>query len=907
MREGCHPIRGRGRPCTFGWPSKGSILFFPVGEAPRPHLKVPGIPWKGICFVPSKPFRMAKKEVGNDLVIVESPAKAKTIEKYLGPGFTVRSSFGHVRDLPERDLSVDVEHGFEPKYIVPDDKKAKLAELRKEAGKAAIVWLATDEDREGEAISWHLKEALDLPADKVKRVTFNEITKKAVTEAMEKPRGIDIHLVDAQQARRVLDRLVGYELSPVLWRKVKPGLSAGRVQSVAVRLIVDRESEITGFKAQSAFRITAHLLTGGKAPVKAELPQRFATEGEAMQFLKECVGAGYTVQAVEKKPARRSPAPPFTTSTLQQEASRKLGFGVDRTMRIAQGLYEQGHITYMRTDSVNLSEFALKAAAGAITTQYGARYSKTRQYHTKSKGAQEAHEAIRPADMLVRNAGSDRDAERLYDLIWKRTLASQMADAELEKTVVDIAISTRPGDPLKAQGEVITFDGFLKVYLEGKDDEEEEQEGLLPEMRQGESLALQEMVATQRYDRPAPRYTEASLVKKLEELGIGRPSTYAPTISTVQKRGYVVKESREGVQRPYRILTLASDGRIADKTAMENVGAEKQKLFPTDIGMVVNGFLVEHFPSIVDFHFTAKVEEEFDGIAQGQENWREMIARFYKPFHGTIDTVVETADKASGSRVLGQDPATGKDVVARIGRFGPMVQIGSADDEEKPRFASLRKEQSIATITFEQALDLFKLPRTVGRSGEEEIVAGIGRFGPYVKMGSVFASLGPNDDPVTIGLERAMELIDNKKAATATRELGAYEDGLLEVGRGRFGPFVRFGKLYANIPKGEDPASLTLARGIELIKAKQEGARANILKEFEGGVQVLAGRYGPYITDGNKNANVPKDKEPGDITLEEALKLLAEAPERKRAGKKAAPKKAAPKKRAAPKKAARKK
>jgi len=857
---------------------------------------------------------MANKEASGNLVIVESPAKAKTIEKYLGAGYTVLSSFGHVRDLPERDLSVDVDNGFEPKYIVPDEKKGKLAELRKQANKAATVWLATDEDREGEAISWHLKEALDLPDGKVKRITFNEITKTAVLEAIEKPRQIDINLVDAQQARRVLDRLVGYELSPVLWRKVKPSLSAGRVQSVAVRLIVDREREITGFNAKSAFRISAQFLTSTKAAVKAELPQRFATEAEAMAFLQGCIGAAFTVKAVEKKPAKRTPAAPFTTSTLQQEASRKLGFGVDRTMRIAQHLYEQGHITYMRTDSVNLSELAINAAVEAITDQYGARYSKPRRFATKSKGAQEAHEAIRPADMKVRNAGADREAERLYDLIWKRTLASQMADAELEKTIVDIAISTRPNDFLKAQGEVITFDGFLKVYLEGKDDEgDEEQEGLLPEMRQGEQLALQEMTATQRYDRPAPRYTEASLVKKLEELGIGRPSTYAPTISTVQRRGYVVKENREGVQRPYRILTLKG-GAVSDKTATENTGAEKQKLFPTDIGMVVNDFLVEHFPTIVDFNFTAKVEEEFDEIAEGRENWREMLARFYKPFHSTIDTVVETADRASGSRVLGQDPKSGKDVVARIGRFGPMVQIGSADDEEKPRFASLRKDQSIATITLQEALDLFKLPRTLGRSGEEEVVVNAGRFGPYVKIGSTFASLAPEDDPLEIDLRRALELVELKKVANATRDLGEYKGEQIVQGRGRFGPFVKFGKTYANIPKGEEPSTVTLERAVELIEAKLAGVRQNILKAFEGTtVEVIDGRYGPYLTDGNKIANLPKDKKPDEVTLEEAQKLLAEAPERKGRGrkgaapKKAAAKKAAPKKKAAKKKAAGKK
>ncbi|WKZ66223.1 MAG: type I DNA topoisomerase [Flavobacteriales bacterium] len=850
---------------------------------------------------------MAKKSASGDLVIVESPAKAKTIEKYLGEGFKVLSSYGHVRDLPERDLSVDIENGFEPTYIIPDDKKGRLAELKKASDSAATVWLATDEDREGEAISWHLKEALKLPDDKVKRITFNEITKQAVTKAMERPRTIDIHLVDAQQARRVLDRLVGYELSPVLWRKVKPSLSAGRVQSVAVRLIVEREREILGFDSKSAFKVTAVLLNEKGQLVKAELPQRFATEAEALGFLQGCIGAGYTVSAIEKKPGKRTPAAPFTTSTLQQEASRKLGYGVDRTMRIAQGLYEQGHITYMRTDSVNLSEQAVAAAAAQIGAQYGERYSKPRRFATKSKGAQEAHEAIRPTDMAVRNAGSDTDAERLYDLIWKRTLASQMADAELEKTVVDIAISTRPGEQLRAQGEVILFDGFLKVYMEGRDDEgDEEQEGLLPEMRQGEALQLREMTATQRYERPAPRYTEASLVKKLEELGIGRPSTYAPTISTVQKRGYVVKESREGTPRAYRILTLA-EGEIAERTATENAGAEKQKLFPTDIGMVVNDFLVEHFPSIVDLNFTAKVEEEFDVIAEGKENWREMIARFYKPFHATLGTVKDTADRATGARVLGKDPVSGKDVVARIGRFGPMIQIGSADDEDKPRFASLRKDQSIQTITFEEAMNLFKLPRTLGERDGEVCSVGIGRFGPYVRLGSTYASLTPDDDPLEITLQRAIELIDLKKAASATRDLGEYKGEMIVQGRGRFGPFVKFGKTYANIPKGEEPSTVTLERGIELIEAKLAGARQNILKEFEGSaIQVLAGRYGPYITDGGKNANVPKDKQPEELTLEEATALLAAAPEKK-GGKKGGRATKAPAKKAAPKKAAAKK
>ncbi len=856
---------------------------------------------------------MAKKEAG-DLVIVESPAKAKTIEKYLGDGYTVLSSYGHVRDLPERDLSVDVDNGFEPTYIIPDDKKDRLSQLQKEANKAATVWLATDEDREGEAISWHLKEALKLSDEKVKRITFNEITKKAVLEAIANPREIDIHLVDAQQARRVLDRLVGYELSPILWRKVKPSLSAGRVQSVAVRLIVEREREILGFTEKSAFRVTANFLANGRSVVKAELPKRFDTEAEALAFLQGCIGASFTVRAVEKKPGKRSPAAPFTTSTLQQEASRKLGYGVDRTMRIAQGLYEQGHITYMRTDSVNLSDLAVNAAKDAITSQYGERYSKPRKFANKSKGAQEAHEAIRPTDLNVRVAGSDRDAERLYELISKRTLASQMAEAELEKTVVNIAVSSRPGEDLVAQGEVILFDGFLKVYMEGRDDEDQVEvtapgsaddgSGLMPDMKQGDQLTLQELTATQRFDRPAPRYTEASLVKKLEELGIGRPSTYAPTISTVQKRGYVVKESRDGTPRAYRILTL-SGGAISEQTASENTGAEKMKLFPTDIGMVVNDFLVEHFPTIVDLNFTAYVEGEFDQIAEGTMNWRDMIAEFYKPFHTTIGNVKDTAERATGARILGKDPVSGKDVVARIGRFGPMIQIGSAEDEDKPKFASLRREQSIQSITFQEAMDLFKLPRTLGERDGEVVSAGIGRFGPFVKLGSTYASLTPEDDALSISLQRAIELIDLKKAASATTQLGEFLGEPIVTGRGRFGPYVKHRNLYANIPKAEDPAAITLERAIELIQAKQANAAANILKTFDGSsIQVLKGRYGPYITDGKKNVNVPKDKKPEDMTLEECTTLLGGAKGAKgaKATKKAAPAKAASK--AAPKKKA---
>jgi len=823
-----------------------------------------------------------KKEASGDLVIVESPAKAKTIEKYLGNGYTVLSSYGHVRDLPEGGLSVDVEKDFEPTYVIPDEKKERLGALKKAAAGANIVWLATDEDREGEAISWHLKEALGLPESKVKRITFNEITKPAILAAIENPRSIDVHLVDAQQARRVLDRLVGYELSPVLWRKVKPSLSAGRVQSVAVRLIVEREREILGFDARSAFRVAAILKTGNGATVKAELSTRFPTEAEARAFLDGCIGSTYTVGAVEKKPAKRSPAAPFTTSTLQQEASRKLGYGVTRTMGIAQQLYEQGSITYMRTDSVNLSEQAITAAAERIASVYGERYSKSRRFQSKSKGAQEAHEAIRPTDFAVREVSDDTDLQRLYDLIWKRTLASQMADAELERTLVDIAISGHDDHRFHTEGEVILFDGFLKLYLEGRDDEEgEEQEGLLPDLERGEALALQEMVATQRFDRPPPRYTEASLVKKLEELGIGRPSTYAPTIGTVQKRGYVVKESREGTPRPYRVLTL-KEGAVTEQTATERAGAEKTKLFPTDIGMVVNDFLVEHFPGIVDFQFTANVEEEFDVIAEGRENWREMIRRFYDPFHKSIEHTKENAEKATGARLLGVDPASGRNVYARIGRFGPMVQIGEVSDEEKPRFASLRKDQSIQTIGYQEALDLFKLPRDLGEHEGEKVIVGVGRFGPYVKIGSTYASLQAEDDPLGIDLARALELMALKKAQSATRDLGEHEGQMITQGRGRFGPFVKWGSLYANVPKNEDPAAVTFDRAVELIRAKQAGAAAKTLRTFEGSpIQVLQGRYGPYITDGKKNANVPKGKSPEELTLEECTALVAAAPERK--------------------------
>lgn len=772
----------------------------------------------------------------NNLVIVESPAKAKTIEKYLGDGFVVKSSYGHVRDLKSKDLSVDVDNSFEPTYEIPADKQDLVKELAAAAKKAEVVWLATDEDREGEAISWHLKEALDLPDDKVKRITFHEITKTAIKEAIDRPRKIDEHLVDAQQARRVLDRLVGYELSPVLWRKVKPSLSAGRVQSVAVRLIVEREREILNFEGGSYFRVTAMFSTADGEAVKAELPSRFKTEEEAQEFLEKCIGADFKVGKVDKKPGKKSPRPPFTTSTLQQEASRKLGYSVSRTMMLAQRLYENGHITYMRTDSVNLSDLALNDARDAIKRLYGDTYAETRKYSTRSKGAQEAHEAIRPTELNVQDPGVEDDQKRLYDLIWKRAIASQMADAKLEKTAVDIDISTVQDQVLQAKGEVITFDGFLKVYQEGKDDEAEETQGILPPLSVKQTLALSELLATQRFERPPARFSEAALVKKLEELGIGRPSTYAPTISTVQKREYVVKESREGTPRSYRVLSLKND-QLHKNDATENTGAEKGKLFPTDIGMVVNDFLVEHFAAVVDQDFTANVEKEFDAIADGKMNWRDMLKRFYKPFHDNIEHTSEHAERAKGERHLGTDPVSGRPVFARIGRFGPMVQIGTNEDEEKPKFASLRKNQSIATISFEEAMELFNLPRDLGEYEGEMVQANIGRFGPYVRFGKLFVSL-KDDDPMTVELDRAIVLIKEKQEAERKRVINVWEDE---------------------------------------------------------GIKVLNGRFGPYVTDGNKNVTIPKDTDPKSLTLEVCQKMIEEAPEKRRRGAKKSTKKTAKK------------
>jgi DNA topoisomerase-1 len=761
--------------------------------------------------------------MAKNLVIVESPAKAKTIEGFLGSDFVVKSSFGHIRDLSKGDKAIDIANNFMPMYEISDDKKAVVADLRKLSKTAETVWLATDEDREGEAISWHLYEALGLTAAKTKRIVFHEITKPAILKAVANPRTIDINLVNAQQARRILDRLVGFELSPVLWKKVKPSLSAGRVQSVAVRLIVEREREIDGFKITSHYKIVAlfDVKSDKGTPVilKAELPKRFGDKDEASAFIQAAIGAEFTIKNLETKPSRKSPAAPFTTSTLQQEASRKLGFSVSQTMVVAQRLYESGKITYMRTDSVNLSDTALDAAKAEISTFYGPNYVEIRKYKTKSAGAQEAHEAIRPTYMNTHTVDGENNERRLYELIWKRTIASQMADAQLEKTVATIASSKHKED-LVANGEVIKFDGFLKVYIESTDDETEEgkDSGLLPPLTIGQKIALLEISGTQRFTHAAARYTEASLVKKLEELGIGRPSTYAPTISTVQKRGYVVKEDREGKERNFDVIIL-KDNKISNIQKKENTGAEKLKLFPTDIGAVVNDFLVDHFKNILDYNFTAKVEKEFDEIAQGQKIWNDMIKDFYGPFHKTVEDTAQTSERATGERILGTHPDNGKRISVRIGRYGPIVQIGEAEGEEKPQFASLRAGQRLESITFEDALELFKLPRMIGQYEDADITIAVGRFGPYARHKSAFYSLKKEDDPLTITLDRSIQLIEDKRKADSEKLIKSFAgNDEVQVLNGRWGPYIAVGKLNVKIPKDKDPQSLTLEECLALAK-----------------------------------------------------------------------------------------
>lgn len=762
--------------------------------------------------------------MAKNLLIVESPAKAKTIEEYLGKDFLVKSSYGHIRDLSKGDKAVDVDNNFAQQYEIPADKKALVSELKKLAKDAETVWLASDEDREGEAIAWHLFETLGLKEVNTRRIVFHEITKPAILKAIETPRKIDYDLVNAQQARRVLDRLVGFELSPVLWKKVKPSLSAGRVQSVAVRLIVDREREINKFQSESAFRIVAIFHTGNaKESFKADLPQRFPSAEEANKFLTDCIGAGFTINNLETRPTKRSPAAPFTTSTLQQEASRKLGFSVSRTMMVAQRLYETGKITYMRTDSVNLSDTALGAATNEINKAYGEKYHQFRKFKTKSAGAQEAHEAIRPTHFEWHSIDGESAEKRLYDLIWKRAISSQMSEAAFEKTTAKIGISTRK-EELVANGEVMKFDGFLKVYLESHDEEtdahldDEKDNPILPPLQKGQKLFLNNLSATQRFTRPASRYTEASLVKQLEELGIGRPSTYAPTISTIQNRGYVVKEDREGKQRSYKKMVL-KDSKITSENLSEVAGTEKSKLFPTDIGAVVNDFLVQYFKDIVDYHFTASVEKEFDEIAQGLKEWTKMIHSFYTPFHQEVQTTIETADRATGERDLGIDPVTGKKVSVRIGRFGPFVQLGetSENENEKPKYASLRAGQMIETIALDEAMELFKLPRLAGQFEDLDMQVNIGRFGPYILHDKKFYSLPKELDPFDVNAENGAEIILAKRKKDAERVIRVFDENPdAKIVNGRWGPYIEFGKKNVKIPKGTEHSQLSFDEVVKL-------------------------------------------------------------------------------------------
>ncbi len=757
--------------------------------------------------------------MAKNLVIVESPAKAKTIEGFLGKDYLVKSSFGHVMDLAKKNLGVDIENGFEPNYEISSDKKKVVTELKKLAKEAETVWLASDEDREGEAISWHLFNALKLQEDKTQRIVFHEITKSAITGAIENPRKIDKNLVDAQQARRVLDRLVGFELSPLLWKKVKPSLSAGRVQSVAVRLIVEREEEIKNFKVTSNYRITGIFeveVSGKKVKFNAEIPKRFTSKDEVSKFLEACKGADFSVKSVDKKPGKKSPAAPFTTSTLQQEASRKLGFSVANTMRVAQQLYELGKITYMRTDSVNLSGTAINMAKEEIAKHFGEEYIKVRQYKTKAKGAQEAHEAIRPTYINQSTVDGDASQKRLYDLIWKRTVASQMSDAQLEKTNVNIQLSNS-SEKFVSKGEVIKFDGFLKLYIESTDDENgQEESGLLPPLKTGDALNYKEIKGEERFSKHPPRYTEASLVRKMEELGIGRPSTYAPTISTIQKREYVVREDRDGIERKYNCVQL-KNGEIKEVVKKENTGFEKSKLFPTDIGVLVTKFLMQYFEDIMDFNFTASVELEFDEIADGKKVWNSMISDFYEPFHKKVEDTQENSKKFSGEKLLGVDPKTGQNIYVKIGRYGAMAQIGETESEDKPKFAGLNKDQSIEDITLEEVLELFKFPKLLGEYEGGEVKVAIGRFGPYALHEKLFYSLDKTDDPVSINLERAIEIIEAKRQKVRESIIKEFKENTdVRVLKGRYGPYISIKKQNFKIPKGQAPEELTLEECIKI-------------------------------------------------------------------------------------------
>ncbi len=804
--------------------------------------------------------------MAKNLLIVESPAKAKTIEKILGTDFTVKSSFGHIRDLEKGNKGIDIENNFEPSYVVSPEKVKVVRELKEQVKKSSEVWLATDEDREGEAISWHLCQELKLDVKTTKRIVFSEITKPAILKAVSNPRSVDVNLVNAQQARRILDRIVGFELSEVLWRKVKNKLSAGRVQSVAVKLIVEREREIQNFNSSPFFKVIALFNVdngrGETVALKAEYTTRIDNEQEAMEFLKKANGASFTINSIEKKPLKRFPAAPFTTSTLQQEASRKLGFSVNRTMSTAQRLYEEGYITYMRTDSSNLSETAMAAIAQEIESSFGKQYLHARKYKSKTANAQEAHEAIRPTYIERKNLGPDKDQQRLYDLIWKRSIASQMSEAEIEKTVVKIDISTMRDKQLEAVGEVLKFDGFLKVYLESTDDDEDEDtKGMLPPLRLQQSLDLNQMEATESFTRPAGRYTEASLVKKLEELGIGRPSTYAPTISKImeEERGYVTKESREGTLRNFQQLTL-KNGKIETKTKSEITGTTKNCLYPSDLGMVVSDFLSEHFSKIMDYSFTANVEDELDKIATEGLEWKNMLKKFYGPFHDSVENTMENAERAKGKRELGKDPISGYTVIAQMTRFGPVIQIGDREEVkegEKPRFANMKPGQSMETITFEEAMELFKLPRVVGIVQGEEVLVNTGRYGPYVKMGEMFVNLPRNLDPMTITLDEAKVLIDAKLDENAP--IGQYQNLPITKGKGRFGPFIKWNNLYINIPVRFKLETINESQAKELIEAKVEKEANRYIQNWPAEkISIENGRWGAYLKFGKNNLKIPK-------------------------------------------------
>ncbi|MEY3820553.1 MAG: type topoisomerase [Bacteroidota bacterium] len=866
--------------------------------------------------------------MAKNLLIVESPAKAKTIEKILGSDFEVKSCYGHIRDLDKGDKGIDIQKQFQPNYIVPDEKERVVKELRQIAKKSGEVWLASDEDREGESISWHLAEVLGLNPATTKRIVFHEITAPAIKKAVQNPRFINMDLVDAQQARRVLDRLVGFELSPVLWRKIgmQKSLSAGRVQSVAVRLIVEREREINHFTPESSYKIEAIFtaLDVNKKTVsfKAEGPSKVNTQDAANDFLTSCKGASYTVDEVTVKPTKRTPAAPFTTSTLQQEASRKLGYGVTKTMLLAQKLYESGKITYMRTDSINLSDTAMGDIKKEVESSYGDNYYQPRKYKNKNENAQEAHEAIRPTYMNNKTV-ADEETRRLYELIWRRTIASQMSDAAFEKTVAKINISTNK-EQLAASGEVLKFDGFLKVYLEGKDDEDDDDtEGILPPLTAKQQLDFAEMTATEKFSRPGARYTEASLVKKMEELGIGRPSTYAPTISTIIKRNYVEKRDKEGIKRLSNLLVLRKNDSIEKEIVSENTGAEKSKLFPTDLGMVVTDFLKQHFGKVMDYGFTAKIEQEFDEIAAGKTKWKSMIASFYTPFHENIEHTLETADRAVGERELGIDEATGKKVIARMGRYGPMVQIGHQDEEEKPRFAKLSANQSIETITMQEAMELFSLPRVLGTYNDQELAVNVGRFGPYIKLGEQFISIPKGEDLHTMDLDRAIVLLGEKELAEAP--IAHYKELPVTKGKGRFGPFIKWDGIFINIPRAYDFDNLSDSDINELIEKKLEKEANRYIQNWPAEkISIENGRWGPFIkfnkkmlklgkkADGTKyeaadlaTVDIDAVKAMIELQVPGAFSKKAKAPAKKTATKKAAPKKIATKsatKKAAPKK-----